>query len=88
MSDTPMITEPQTTPEAPTCRHHWLIEPPGAATSKGRCKRCGAEREFRNSANDLPWQVGEPSTTLSTPDLRNYQREHVDEIVAGEVDVA
>ncbi len=42
--------------EAPTCRHHWLIESPRGALSKGRCKVCGEEREFRNSATDHVWE--------------------------------
>jgi hypothetical protein len=43
---------------APTCRHHWLIESPQGALSHGRCKRCGEEREFRNSATDHLWEDG------------------------------
>ena len=54
------IEKPQTAPsptlEISTCQHHWLIETPRAAMSKGRCKRCGSEREFRNSANDYVWE--------------------------------
>jgi len=37
------------------CRHHWIIERPQGALSGGRCKICGEEREFRNSANDYIW---------------------------------
>ena len=37
------------------CRHHWIIESPHGALSDGRCKVCGEEREFRNSANDYIW---------------------------------
>ncbi len=37
------------------CRHHWIIESPHGALSGGRCKICGEEREFRNSANDYIW---------------------------------
>ncbi len=42
--------------DAPVCQHHWLIETPQGATSRGRCKRCGEEREFRNSATDHLWE--------------------------------
>ncbi len=42
--------------EAPTCQHHWIIETPRGAMSHGRCKRCGEEREFRNSATDHLWE--------------------------------
>src|SRR5881397_2884086 len=38
------------------CQHHWLIETPRGALSVGRCKRCGEEREFRNSATDHLWE--------------------------------
>lgn len=37
------------------CRHHWLIEVPNGPTSRGVCKRCGAERVFRNSSEDYIW---------------------------------
>lgn len=43
--------------EVPTCQHHWLIETPRGATSHGHCKRCGEEREFRNSATDHLWEA-------------------------------
>src|SRR3990172_12600417 len=42
--------------DVPTCQHHWLIETPRGALSAGRCKRCGEEREFRNSATDHLWE--------------------------------
>lgn len=41
--------------EVGSCRHHWLIESPSGALSRGRCKVCGEERQFRNSANDYIW---------------------------------
>jgi hypothetical protein len=41
--------------EQPSCRHHWIIESPRGALSSGRCKVCGEERQFRNSANDYIW---------------------------------
>ncbi len=37
------------------CRHHWVIATPNGALSGGRCKRCGATRDFRNSSEDLMW---------------------------------
>jgi len=52
----PAVPEPEIDSEAPTCQHHWLIETPRGATSHGRCKRCGEEREFRNSATDHLWE--------------------------------
>ncbi|MGE3076782.1 MAG: hypothetical protein AB7N24_07950 [Dehalococcoidia bacterium] len=37
------------------CRHHWVIETPNGSVSAGRCKRCGIDREFRNSAEEPMW---------------------------------
>jgi len=42
--------------EGPTCQHHWLIETPRGSTSTGRCKVCGEQRDFRNSATDHLWE--------------------------------
>lgn len=51
-------SRPQADAEAPavTCQHHWVIETPKGSMSRGRCKRCGEEREFRNSASDYLWE--------------------------------
>ena len=48
----------QERPETPeiTCQHHWIIDSPRGAISKGRCKRCREERDFRNSATDYLWE--------------------------------
>ena len=39
-----------------TCAHHWVIAEPNGATSRGRCKRCGAEKDFANSEEHTYWQ--------------------------------
>jgi hypothetical protein len=51
-------SRPQAEVEVPvsTCQHHWVIETPRGSMSQGRCKRCGEEREFRNSAQDHLWE--------------------------------
>ena len=42
-----------------SCQHHWLIETPHGATSRGVCKRCGASKRFPNAAEDiLLWGSG------------------------------
>ena len=46
-------------PQASTesqCVHHWIIETPSGATSRGVCKICGAERVFQNYVTDFPWE--------------------------------
>jgi hypothetical protein len=52
----PAQAEAQPAVEAPTCQHHWVIETPRGSLSAGRCKRCGEQREFRNSASDHVWE--------------------------------
>ena len=49
--------EPQADEAEITCQHHWVIETPRGALSLGRCKRCGEERDFRNSATDHLWEA-------------------------------
>lgn len=45
----------ETSNSSAICRHHWVIETPNGAVSGGRCKRCGIDKEFRNSSEDLMW---------------------------------
>jgi hypothetical protein len=44
------------------CAHHWVIASPNGAMSLGRCKICGSEKEFPNSAEDGLWQRDEPQS--------------------------
>lgn len=60
----PVVEKQVTRQEAPSCRHHWLIESPHGATSMGRCKRCGEVKAFRNSATDTLWE-GDPMHSIS-----------------------
>jgi len=50
------LMEPEARPTEVTCRHHWIIESPRGATSRGVCKKCGAVREFRNSLDETLWE--------------------------------
>jgi len=34
------------------CHHYWIIETPAGPASQGRCKLCGARKEFRNYLPD------------------------------------
>jgi hypothetical protein len=54
-----------------TCTHYWLIEPHAGPTSRGFCRHCGAENEFRNylpysSWDDDPLQPPKPG---GVPDI-------------------
>lgn len=44
MAETPNLMD--TTPELPSCIHHWLLNEPEAGMIAGRCKRCGLDRLF------------------------------------------
>ncbi len=44
------------------CAHHWVIATPNGETSHGRCKRCGLEKEFPNSAEDGLWERDVPQS--------------------------
>ena len=39
---------------------HWVIEPPNGPTSLGKCKKCGKEKEFRNSFEYNTWHGAKP----------------------------
>lgn len=47
-----------------TCRHYWLIEIANGSLSRGRCKRCGEERNFKNSVAE--WGPAERSAAAHT----------------------
>lgn len=75
----PKVEEATAVDEGPTCQHHWIIETPRGALSEGHCKRCGEQREFRNSTeyvwdNDSsgggssPWRGIRATPTKSTHD--------------------
>jgi hypothetical protein len=34
------------------CHHYWILEIPAGPASKGVCKLCGAQKEFRNYIQD------------------------------------
>lgn len=55
MAKGPAIQE-NDAPSVPQCRHHWVIDSPHGAVSRGVCKLCRAEREFPNSAQDSLWE--------------------------------
>ena len=51
-----MVLMPQAVSREPLaksgCCHHWLIEGVSSPTSRGICKLCGTEREFKNHPLD------------------------------------
>ncbi|MBI2869789.1 MAG: hypothetical protein HYX96_08200 [Chloroflexi bacterium] len=48
------------------CPHFWVIESAGGPTSRGRCKRCGAQKEFFNS---VPENQGRNVGVLELPEM-------------------
>ena len=39
----------KTQPRKGPCRHYWVIEVANGPASRGRCKFCGAQKEFFNA---------------------------------------
>ncbi len=39
-----------------TCAHYWVIEPHDGPISRGVCRQCGAESEFRNYLPYSSWE--------------------------------
>ena len=54
----------------PSCRHYWIIEEATGPVSKGRCKFCGAEKDFKNILQDCLMMPGD--THFKQPSLRTY----------------
>lgn len=44
-------------PVEPVCAHHWQIDPPAGSSSHAVCRKCGAERDFRNSEVEHPYRL-------------------------------
>ena len=55
-------TTDTTITDKPACTHHWVIASPNGATSTGRCKVCGMQKEFPNSAEDGLWERDVPQS--------------------------
>ena len=52
----------------PACRHHWVIESASGPTSPGRCRNCGAQKEFKNYIEAVPWgEEARPSSSARLP---------------------
>lgn len=48
------------------CVHHWRIDTPNGAESAGVCRKCGAQRAFRNCApQDAPEHTGSRAISLA-----------------------
>jgi hypothetical protein len=59
----PKTIASELTAEQPvSCVHRWVIASPNGETSIGRCKLCGLEREFPNSADDYLWERSVPQS--------------------------
>ncbi|MBI1885173.1 MAG: hypothetical protein HYS09_02470 [Chloroflexi bacterium] len=66
-------------PKVSECRHHWIIDSPRGTVSRGRCKLCRAEREFRNSTPDGYWDSDRSSDYSSWGSARSVPTTSDDE---------
>lgn len=61
------------TTETTKCTHYWLVSDPEGATSKAKCRKCGAEAEFYNCPDIYKMRRQQPpvaerdAETASTP---------------------
>ena len=60
------------------CRHHWFIESPAGPFSKGVCRRCGLEREFKNYLEELRWEDRSGERASSTERYVTLRRDPVE----------
>ena len=61
----PLVAPPTPAPTdviGPVCVHRWVIESPNGEMSRGRCRHCGAEKEFPNAAEDGLWERNVPQS--------------------------
>jgi hypothetical protein len=61
MADSIVKEAPEVAEQA-ACAHHWVIATPDGEMSLGKCKVCGTEKEFPNSADDGLWQRNIPES--------------------------
>ena len=59
------------------CVHHWIIDPANGPVSEGRCKKCGARKDFFNAFEGTAWGVDKflPQAQLFERELTNFQEE-------------
>ena len=50
------------------CAHFWMIASPSGPYSRGECKHCGEERQFRNSLPLTRWDAAtEKAKSVTAP---------------------
>ena len=55
--------------QAVECHHHWIIEPTSGPISYGKCRICGAKKEFKNYLDEAPWSEWTSPTKGGVNDL-------------------
>ena len=57
------------------CSHHWVIDGAGGPTSKGICRLCGAEKDFKNYLEGARWDndTNQDSGAIATSIARSKQ---------------
>ena len=53
---------------------HWIIDPPNGPASNGTCKKCGTEKEFKNSFEYNTWHGERPNSKDKNKD-KNKDKE-------------
>lgn len=55
----------RTEPSQVECRHHWVLGQPREGVVPGRCRQCGAEREYPAVLDDFERMAGSERTVFS-----------------------
>lgn len=53
------------------CKHHWKIPTPDGPTSKGACKNCGGEKNFKNYEPRTPRVYRNPPVVVDSGRFAN-----------------
>lgn len=57
------------------CVHHWLLESDPGHKGLGKCRKCGAEKEFPSDPEGFQWKYGRTPTFNSHDPVRSPVRE-------------
>jgi hypothetical protein len=65
------------------CRHHWLLGQPSQGIVQGKCRKCGAQREYQAFMDDYGFDT--ERTIVREDGLRRALAEHARRGLSAEV---
>ncbi len=67
------------------CTHYWVIEPPNGPISKGVCKLCGSQKEFRNWQTQKEYNEWNSIDSLVVP-IGENSMDLIEKLIEGKVE--